>query len=39
MVMLGTDRAAMANFMKAEVGRLTGWSPVAPVTAPNPGGY
>jgi 4-hydroxy-2-oxoheptanedioate aldolase len=39
MVMLGTDRAAMANYMKAEVGRLTGWTPMAPVSAPGTGGY
>src|SRR3954462_2282139 len=39
MVMLGADRAAMSNFMKAEAGRLTGWTPMAPVSAPNPGGY
>ena len=39
MVMLGTDRAAMANYMKAEVGRLTGWTPQAPVSGPSAGGY
>jgi 4-hydroxy-2-oxoheptanedioate aldolase len=30
MVMLGADRAAMANFMKTEIARLTGWTPLAP---------
>ncbi|HEX2827731.1 MAG TPA: aldolase/citrate lyase family protein [Burkholderiales bacterium] len=39
MVMLGTDRAAMVNFMKAEVGRLTGWTPMKPVGGPDRGGY
>src|SRR5262249_38964173 len=39
MVMLGTDRAAMSNFMKAEIGRLTGWSPLTPGTGPSTGGY
>ena len=39
MVMLGTDRAAMVSFMKAEVGRLTGWTPMNPVGAPDKGGY
>jgi len=31
MVMLVADRAAMSNYVKAEVGRLTGWTPIAPV--------
>ena len=39
MVMLGTDRAAMSSFMKAEVGRLTGWTPMKPVGGPDKGGY
>jgi 4-hydroxy-2-oxoheptanedioate aldolase len=39
MVMLGTDRAAMSNFMKAEIGRLTGWTPLPAVSGPNIGGY
>ena len=39
MVMLGTDRVAMSNYMKAEVGRLTGWTPLVPVGAPDKGGY
>jgi 4-hydroxy-2-oxoheptanedioate aldolase len=39
MVMLGTERAAMANFMKDEIGRLTGWTPMNPVAAPDKGGY
>jgi hypothetical protein len=30
MVMLVADRAAMSNCVKAEVGRLTGWTPLAP---------
>jgi 4-hydroxy-2-oxoheptanedioate aldolase len=28
MVMLGTDRGGMSNYFKAEVGRLTGWTPL-----------
>ena len=39
MVMLGADRVAMSNYMKAEVGRLTGWTPLVPVGAPDKGGY
>ena len=39
MVMLGTDRAAMSNYMKAEIGRLTGWTPLAPGSGLNTGGY
>ena len=39
MVMLGTDRSGMANFFKAEIGRLTGWTPANPVAAPDKGGY
>jgi 4-hydroxy-2-oxoheptanedioate aldolase len=39
MVMLGTDRAAMTSFMKAEVGRLTGWTPINPVGVPDKSGY
>ena len=38
MVMLGTDRGFMANFAKAEVGRLTGWTPMTP-GGPATGGY
>ena len=34
MVMLVNDRAAMSNWVKAEVGRLTGWTPAVP-TAPS----
>jgi len=30
MVMLVADRAAMSNYVKAEVGRLSGWTPLAP---------
>ncbi|MGZ5090275.1 MAG: HpcH/HpaI aldolase family protein [Burkholderiales bacterium] len=39
MVMLGTDRAAMSNYMKAEIGRLTGWTPLTAPGGPNTGGY
>ena len=31
MVMLLSDRLAMMNYVKAEVGRLTGWTPLKPV--------
>jgi hypothetical protein len=31
--MLVADRAAMSNYVKAEVGRLTGWTPPAPAAA------
>ncbi|MCX7142385.1 MAG: hypothetical protein NT123_15220, partial [Proteobacteria bacterium] len=31
MVMLVADRAAMSNYVKAEVGRLSGWTPIVPV--------
>ena len=30
MVMLINDRVAMSNYVKAEVGKLTGWTPLAP---------
>ena len=30
MVMLVGDRMAMSNYVKAEVGRLTGWTPLKP---------
>ena len=30
MVMLVNERAAMFNYVKAEVGKLTGWTPLAP---------
>jgi 4-hydroxy-2-oxoheptanedioate aldolase len=39
MVMLGADRVAMSNYMKAEVARLTGWTPMSAVTGPSTGGY
>jgi 4-hydroxy-2-oxoheptanedioate aldolase len=39
MVMLGTDRSAMSNYMKAEIARLTGWTPLTPGSGPNTGGY
>ena len=39
MVMLGADRVAMSNYMKAEVGRLTGWTALTPVGTPDKGGY
>ncbi len=35
MVMLVADRAAMSNYVKAEVGRLTGWTPLAPTGPAN----
>jgi 4-hydroxy-2-oxoheptanedioate aldolase len=30
MVMLVPDRLAISNYVKAEIGRLTGWTPLAP---------
>jgi 4-hydroxy-2-oxoheptanedioate aldolase len=39
MVMLGTDRGAMSNYMKAEIGRLKGWTPLTPGAGPGIGGY
>jgi hypothetical protein len=39
MVMLGTDRSAMSNYMKAEVGRLTGWTPLPVNAGSSTGGY
>jgi len=39
MVMMVPDRVAMSNYTKAEVGRLTGWTPLVPVGAPDKGGY
>ena len=39
MVMLVNDRVAMPNYVKAEVGRLTGWTPLVPVGGPDKGGY
>ena len=39
MVMLGTDRGFMANFAKAEIGKLTGWTPANPVATSGTGGY
>jgi 4-hydroxy-2-oxoheptanedioate aldolase len=39
MVMLVPDRNAMMNFVKAEIGRLTGWSPMTPVAPKSAGGY
>ena len=38
MVMLGTDRGFMSSFAKAEVGKLTGWTPLTP-GASTTGGY
>ena len=35
MVMLTSDRLAMGNFVKAEVGKLTGWTPLIPAAAPD----
>jgi 4-hydroxy-2-oxoheptanedioate aldolase len=34
MVMLTADRLAITNYVKAEVGRLTGWTPLDPNEAP-----
>ena len=34
MVMLVADRIAMSNYVKAEIGRLTGWTPMVPTQAP-----
>jgi hypothetical protein len=39
MVMLAPDRVAMSNYVKAEAARLTGWSPMKPVSGPSGGGY
>jgi 4-hydroxy-2-oxoheptanedioate aldolase len=39
MVMLTTDRGAMASNVKADVARLSGWTPMKPVAAPGKGGY
>ena len=39
MVMLGAGRVTMSNYMKAEVERLTGWTPLNPVGALDKGGY
>ncbi len=37
MVMLTSDRIAITNYVKAEVGRLTGWTPLDPNQAPSRG--
>ncbi len=34
MVMLVSDRGAMSAFVKAEIGQLQGWTPLAPTQAP-----
>ena len=39
MVMLVSDRLAISNYVKAEVGRLTGWTPLVPTQAPDKTGY
>ena len=39
MVMLCPDRNAMMNYVKTEVGKLTGWSPMTPVAPQSQGGY
>jgi 4-hydroxy-2-oxoheptanedioate aldolase len=39
MVMLVNDRLAMQNYVKAEVGKLTGWTPLVPTQAPGKDGY
>jgi len=38
MVMLTADRVAMSNYVKAEVGKLTGWTPLVPTEAPRRSG-
>ncbi len=35
MVMLVNDRMAMMNYVRAEVGKLTGWTPLLPTQAPD----
>jgi 4-hydroxy-2-oxoheptanedioate aldolase len=35
MVMLAADRVAMSNYVKAEIARLTGWTPLVPTQAPD----
>jgi 4-hydroxy-2-oxoheptanedioate aldolase len=39
MVMLTTDRGAMASHVKADVAKLTGWTPMKPVAPQGKGGY
>ena len=39
MVMLATDRNAMSNYMKAEIGRLTGWTPLTVAAGSSTSGY
>jgi 4-hydroxy-2-oxoheptanedioate aldolase len=39
MVMLVSDRGAMTSFVKAEIGRLTGWTPATPTAGQGSGGY
>jgi 4-hydroxy-2-oxoheptanedioate aldolase len=34
MVMLTSDRIAITNYVKAEVGKLTGWTPLNPIQEP-----
>ena len=34
MVMLVADRVAMSNYVKAEIAKLTGWTPLVPTAAP-----
>ena len=34
MVMLTSDRLGISNWLKAEVGKLTGWTPLVPTEAP-----
>jgi 4-hydroxy-2-oxoheptanedioate aldolase len=34
MVMLTSDRIALSNYLKAEVAKLTGWTPLIPTQAP-----
>jgi 4-hydroxy-2-oxoheptanedioate aldolase len=39
MVMLTTERGAMAAHVKADVAKLTGWKPMTPVAPASKGGY
>lgn len=38
MIMLVADRNAMSNYVKAEIARLTGWTPLVPTEAPERSG-
>jgi 4-hydroxy-2-oxoheptanedioate aldolase len=39
MVTLGTDRIAMSNYMKAEISRLSRWTPIIPSSGLDKAGY